>query len=697
MQSPSLLTSPKKKTRQIYLGAKQIFFVTGASLQSPKFTTSTTTNINNNGNSSATPKQSDSSSNQENVENDAEQEFSSIDQALSQFQDVNFNYELNEDDEKETTYYAKKYQEQVERSESLLKELEGTPLDLEALLAAAGQVGQQEFQFASFGDDDNDDGVDFGPVEETKENGDDSDDDVDFGDFQAADVDVGSSASGVAGNNDMGQPSSVTIPPDVSSVDIDSEALNLSNPQDDHHHQNKENQQLSKVDSSSTNLKWQVEDENDRSVQDEACEKDSDFDCASTIPSIPSVVQITSPSAISTTDPLSISTTTVDWQRNSTSELMSSASGRFLHRQHRVSAGDTTTMINFPTTDKELDIPEEYMNETKEEEIIEATLTTSIDWEKIYFWKLDTLTDDELPECADEMDIIDVHESLTGQLSTLDGQLRSVQQLQQRTIVPHTQNITNANLMIHDFSRNLTLAQMYHDRTQSSIAKARNGIDETASLLQFWNDRDDYNAFNNILEDIADICAWEASILDLVSGFECKSTESLSTCREILNSIASYQERIQQAPICNIECLSNLRKRSQSLHEAFLERLFVLLESITVRGCSSCSKTESLLKPKTGEFSILSEVIFAVYDASSKAVDISKRWARSIQTALLFEVDRSLVSSLLDPTDVVSSEYDTELTALNYQMEWGNLESLNSILTSKSIALDLFAFTLHIF
>ena len=700
-KSSSILSSPKKKSRQLYLSTKHLL----SGIQSPKFVpaSNNSTSLKDIDENTSVPATAEVVS-----DNHLLAEFSSIDDALSQFHSTDYKFEVHDEDDDDNdkanhqqqpySYYAQKYQEQVELTESLLKELEGTPLDLEALLAAAGQVGQQEFQFASFDDENafSSSSLDEPQQQQlqNKQVNEASTDDEDFGEFQAAKDDD----KDVAGSSEEQEPQKERIQindapssplPTSTTTSLGSLKSNLPNPQDVDH--SNENEIIAGIETSTDAEACDKHSENDEEesspssvaeLRDDEEEDDAPSECTSSITpslSVPSVVQITAPAAAS-------------WRQDSATELMSSASGRFLHRTSRTAAssGSFSSFDQQQQQQDPLEIPEQYLQETNEDDIIESTLTSSIDWDKIYFWKLNALTDevglpDDRQQAAnEEEDILEVHESITTQLSTLDGMLRQVQQEQQRAIVPHTDNIHMANSTIHEFSKNLALAQMYKNRTQVSMKQAREGIEGSIALIQHWNDRDDYQDLNGVLERVASMLSWEASILELIDGFDCKSREdSLRICRSILDSIVSLQQEVSQAPFCDLNCLDDLRKRSSVLHSTFLKRLFVLLESVTVRCCSG-TKSENLLKPDTGEYSILSETIFAVYNASSGITEcIEKSWAMGIQTALLFEVDRSLVLSLLDPTDCASSQYDTELTALNYQMEWGNLDSLNTILASK--------------
>jgi hypothetical protein len=297
----------------------------------------------------------------------------------------------------------------------------------------------------------------------------------------------------------------------------------------------------------------------------------------------------------------------------------------------------------------------------------------SIDWQFIPFWQTPRLLDETTDDLPNHIPI--VHEQILERLSELDASHRQVTKRLHKNIQPHVHLLEQANLKVFEMYKNLSLAQMYVHRSQTSVLKAKGteageGVVGAVSLLKAWEQKEEYTQLNVILAQVEKVLESEGSLEERIQNFDARRPDALKECHDIIQLADELAAHVQDDTLSRLDCLNELRKRTHTVRTTFSNRLHILLESITVRSCNGhyfSSEEYSLLVQS------IRHVVMMPQDPCASQL-WSKTWSTSVQTALLFEADRALCLALLDPTDVIDSEYDKELMALNYQIDqdWGN-------------------------
>jgi hypothetical protein len=241
--------------------------------------------------------------------------------------------------------------------------------------------------------------------------------------------------------------------------------------------------------------------------------------------------------------------------------------------------------------------------------------------------------------------------------------------------------LEQANLKVFEMNKNLTLAQMYMDRSQASVLKAKgteagDGVLGAVSLLTAWEQKKEYTQMDAILAEINKVLESEGSLEERIANFDARRLDAWKECQDIIRLADDLAAHVQDESLSRLECLNELRERMHTVRTTFSNRLHILLESITVRSCNGHFSSD--------EYSLLVQSILHVVVGSnpcSSIVSLSKTWPSSVQSALFFEADRALCLALLDPTDVTDSEYDKELMALHYQIDqdWGKPHKLKTM------------------
>lgn len=312
---------------------------------------------------------------------------------------------------------------------------------------------------------------------------------------------------------------------------------------------------------------------------------------------------------------------------------------------------------------------------TPSQEMLDQAITdmlNGLEWEWIPYWKLDHLLEDDcdvsfIPLWLDQ---------ITQQLSSLDAMHLKISKRLHKLIQPHASDLDNANQSALDLAKNLQLCQMYLERSQHSIHRAKygskeennmesfDGVQGAQQLLRCLDMRKSYDGLNELVSRISRLYDWEQHILHRIQDYDIRLEDSLEECNAIMNEATHLHQALLEPPISRLDCVQELCARAGTLiSKTFLDRLHSWLESITVRCCHTT--TVGILDAR--EYERLIQVFVLVERPSRSSKATSESLCTTIYTTLLLEAQKSLGMALLNPTDSENeeSEYDKELLALS--------------------------------
>ncbi len=313
---------------------------------------------------------------------------------------------------------------------------------------------------------------------------------------------------------------------------------------------------------------------------------------------------------------------------------------------------------------------------TPSQEILDQTITdmlNGLEWEWVPYWKLDHL----LQVDCDSSYVPLWLDQITQQLSTLDAMHQKISKRLHKLIQPHARELEDANRSALDLAKNLSLCQMYLERSQQSIRRAKygsevneskhsfgSGVQGAQQLLRCWDTRESYGDFDETLNQVCKLYNMEKHILKRIEDYDIRLENSLEECKAIMTESEILHHGLAGTLTSRLDSLRELRERSRLIVSKTLStRLHSWLEATTIRCCHSFMSGGF----EAREYERLVRAIFLVELREKSPEEISESFCASIHTALLLEAQKSFGMALLNPTDSENevSEYDKELLALS--------------------------------
>ena len=292
----------------------------------------------------------------------------------------------------------------------------------------------------------------------------------------------------------------------------------------------------------------------------------------------------------------------------------------------------------------------------------------SLEWEWFPYGGDDTLLQ------ANNQNVTLLQEQITNTLSELDSTHNRCCKLLHKRIQPHSKKLLTANVAALDLAQNLTICQIYWQRSHESIQLAKHGAGDeqngggggvvgAKNLLSWWDTQESYQKMQNLVEEMAQVFQIEEQLIQRIEEYDSRPEDSLEECQAILEGCRSLEERLKSDPLIRLTCLNQFRTRvSQLVSGNFVTRLHTWLESTTIRCCH-------FQHFRSVEYSRLVQAVLLL-GKNSDSHPLASSICTTIQTALLVETQKAFGMALLDPTDsedMEDSEYEKELLALSQQ------------------------------
>lgn len=365
-----------------------------------------------------------------------------------------------------------------------------------------------------------------------------------------------------------------------------------------------------------------------------------------------------------------------------TMDDVASPEGRFTRRLFHLDHDDQE---NLDETD--LNLPQHYFVNSDWDATLDAL--RSIPWEHV-----------PMLNANDDADILLVENYITQRLSQLDASLSMVTSMLLFRAGKQTRILTKGNSVIHEMHHNLSMAHMYVERSQQSVAQAR-GSEETCTgvagaclLLQEFDRRDDSLKLQRLLNKICKLLQEETELNECIESFGRNTTidhELVMKRARQLNETAYEDDDLQR-----LECLDDLRLRANQVLDVFRNEIERTLCSYIDRLCynwSICSDSE---------YERLFRAMFAVHNVHlengqletsdiplSNVVEI---WSKCILETLCFQAEKCFARALLDPTDSTDSDYDEELITLGYELKQDSRDTVKLISLTHNLVTIRFDF-----
>jgi hypothetical protein len=99
--------------------------------------------------------------------------------------------------------------------------------------------------------------------------------------------------------------------------------------------------------------------------------------------------------------------------------------------------------------------------------------------------------------------------------------------------------LEQANLKVFEMYKNLTLAQMYMDRSHASVLNAkgteeRDGVLGAVSLLTAWEQMEEYTQLRVILTEVAKVLESERYLEERIKNYDARRADALKECHDFI-------------------------------------------------------------------------------------------------------------------------------------------------------------------
>ena len=354
---------------------------------------------------------------------------------------------------------------------------------------------------------------------------------------------------------------------------------------------------------------------------------------------------------------------------------VSSPEGRFTRRQH--------LEIIQEENDDETDLRLAEHNFSNPEWDATLDALRSMPWEHV-------------PILYHNVDPTIVEDFITQRLSQVDACHALVHSMLMKQASKQTLLLSKGNSEVHEMYHNLSMAEMYVERSQSSIAQARGseedctGLVGATVLLHEFDRRDQYASLQRLLNKINGLYKKEQELNDCISSFGKNIVIDHGLVLERARQL--HQTANDDEDLSRLECLNDLRGRTSQVLDVFRNKIEESLCSYIDNLChnwSSCSENE---------YGRLFRAMLAMQDVplveteADAETDIVRIWAKCILETLCFQADKCFARALLDPTDSIDSEFDKELIHLGYELRQDSRDAVKLISLTHNLVTIRFDF-----
>lgn len=310
---------------------------------------------------------------------------------------------------------------------------------------------------------------------------------------------------------------------------------------------------------------------------------------------------------------------------------------------------------------------------------------------------------EHVPILHDDVDPSIVQDYITQRLSQVDASFAICKSLLHKRAYTKSRTIKMGNSVIHEMHHNLSMAEMYIERSQESIAQARGseqdctGVIGATVLLHEFDKRDDYLGLQQLLDKIHALLKQEYELNESVRSF---ATDGTISHRLILERAKLLNQTVyEDEDLSRLECLDDLRLRANQVLDVFRNEIESTLCSYIDKICynwSICSDAE---------YKRLFQAMFAVHnvqlcngqleildESPSHAVET---WSKCILDTLLFQADKCFARALLDPTDSLDSDFDQELITLGQELKQDSRDAVKLISLTHNLVTIRFDFEVN--